>query len=73
MHETEAERRLRQLGGGEFYWYDMDRIMSVYGQISDETFSANPCVEISFEFTPPTLCTLGTNPLVKFTKFNFKF
>ncbi len=71
MHETEAERRLRQLGGGEFYWYDMDRIMSVYGQISEEM--TNPCVEISFEFTPPTLCTLGGNPLVKFTKFKFKF
>ena len=77
MHETaaERERRLRQLsnygnfGGGEFYWYDMDRIMTVYGQISEEM--TNPCAEIVM--TSSRLCTLGTNPLVKFNKFNFKF
>jgi len=71
MHETaaERERRLRQLGGGEYYWYDMDRIMTVYGQISEEM--TNPCAEIMM--TSSGLCTLGTNPLVKFTKYKFKF
>lgn len=71
MHETaaERERRLRQLGGGEYYWYDMGRIMTVYGQISEEM--TNPCAEIMM--TSSGLCTLGTNPLVKFTKYKFKF
>ncbi len=72
MHETEAnrelmldfynQRRLRQLGGGESHWYDMNIIMSAY---------SNPCVEITM--TSSGLCTLGGNPLVKFNKFNFKF
>ena len=66
MHETaaERERRLRQLRGGESYWYDMNRIMVVYGQ-------TNPCAEIVM--TSSGRCTLGIKPLVKFTKFNFKF
>lgn len=73
MHETEAnrelmldfynQRRLRQLND-EFYWYDVNRIVSVYGQ-------TNPCAEITM--TSSGLCTLGTNQLVKFNKFNFKF
>ena len=63
MHETEAERRLRQLGGGEFYWYDADRIMAVYGP--------NPCEEIVL--SPSSRCALGIKPLVKFTKFKFNF
>ena len=66
MHETEAERerRLRQLGGGSELWFDSD-YMSLYPELT------NPCVEIII--TSSQRCTLGTNPLVKFNKFNFKF
>jgi len=73
MHETEAERRLRLLGGGEYYWYDMDRIMTVYGQISEEM--TNPCMEMDIVISLPQVhrCPLGSNPLVKFTKYKFKF
>tara|TARA_R110002020_G_scaffold73616_3_gene188835 strand:+ start:685 stop:900 length:216 start_codon:yes stop_codon:yes gene_type:complete len=71
MHETaaERERRLRQLGGGESLWLDMDRIFTVYRQISDEM--TNPCAEIMI--VTPHRCTLGDNPLIKFTKFKFNF
>ena len=72
MHETaaERERRLRQqLGGGESLWFDMDGILTVYGQLSYEM--TNPCAEIMI--ATPQQCTLGVDPLVKFTKYIFKF
>lgn len=76
MHETaaERERRLRQLGGGErwhhtsWYWYDMNMPMWDF----DET---NPCREMDIVISLPQVhrCVLGSNPLVKFTKYKFKF
>ena len=68
MHETAAERErlLRQIRGGSEIWFDSDYILSLYSELT------NPCVEITIDYSNQ-LCTLGTNPLVKFTKFNFKF
>ena len=71
MHETAAERErlLRQIRGGSELWFDSDYILSQW--IIQYPGLSNPCTEIVM--SPSGLCTLGTNPLVKFTKFNFKF
>ena len=64
MHETaaERERRLRQIGSVSELW----RIIQHHPELT------NPCVEITIDYSNQR-CTLGTNPLVKFNKFNFKF
>ena len=66
MGETaaERERRLRRLG----LWYRGSR---VYYPTEGPIFDTNPCSEIMID--TPQRCTLGTNPLVKFTKFKFNF
>lgn len=71
MHETaaERERRLRQIRGGSEIWFDSDYILSQW--IIQYPELTNPCAEIVM--TSSGLCTLGTNPLVKFTKFKFNF
>ena len=71
MGETAEERarRLRQIGGGES-WYRVSNFIidfdhtSLYPEI-------NPCGEITIASSQR--CTLGDNPLVKFTKFKFNF
>ena len=75
MGETAEERarRLRQIvGGGESWesWYRVSNLImdfdhtSLYPEI-------NPCGEITIASSQR--CTLGYNPLVKFTKFKFNF
>ena len=75
MNETaeERDRRLRQIvGGGESWesWYRVSNLImdldyaSLYPEI-------NPCAEITIASSQR--CTLGYNPLVKFTKFKFNF
>ena len=75
MNETaeERDRRLRQIvGGGESWesWYRVSNLImdldyaSLYPEI-------NPCAEITIASSQR--CTLGDNPLVKFTKFKFNF
>ena len=75
MNETaeERDRRLRQIvGGGESWesWYRVSNLImdfdytSLYPEI-------NPCGEITIASSQR--CTLGYNPLVKFTKFKFNF
>ena len=75
MNETAEERarRLRQIvGGGESWesWYRVSNLImdfdytSLYPEI-------NPCAEITIALS--RRCTLGDNPLVKFTKFKFNF
>ena len=79
MGETAEERarRLSQIGGGESMYRVSNFIMdfdyaSLYPAI-------NPCAQninsISMEITIASSqrCTLGDNPLVKFTKFKFNF
>ena len=68
MGET-AEERQRRLAR-------QITINSGYGNLGDldlviNNWCCNPCTEIML--TSSGLCTLGTNPLVKFTKFKFKF
>ena len=66
MHETAAERERRLAR--------QITINSWYGNLGDlviDNWWTNPCAEIVM--TSSRLCTLGTNPLVKFNKFNFKF
>lgn len=80
MGETAEERARRlarmvinstygNIGGGSEFWYDADRIVAVHRQISEEM--TNPCAEITIASSQR--CTLGYNPLVKFTKFKFNF
>lgn len=71
MGETAEERarRLSQIGGGESMYRVSNFIMdfdyaSLYPAI-------NPCAEIMI--TSSQQCTLGDNPLVKFTKYKFNF
>lgn len=71
MGETAEERarRLSQIGGGESMYRVSNFIMdfdyaSLYPAI-------NPCAEITIASSQR--CTLGDNPLVKFTKFKFNF
>ena len=71
MHETaaERERRLRQIGGGSEIWNDsgwlMPRLIFQYPELT------NPCAEIMI--TSSQRCTLGVNPLIKYTKYKFNF
>ena len=76
MHETaaERERRLRQLGGGEPLWQYLN---ADWCFDFDET---NPCRELDIVIRDIVInlpqvhrCALGSNPLVKFTKYKFKF
>ena len=81
MGETAEERARRlvrmitinstygNIGGGSELWYDEFPSMdfdytSLYPEI-------NPCAEITIASSQR--CTLGDNPLVKFTKFKFNF
>ncbi len=70
MHETaaERERRLRQLGGGSDLWFATSY---VFESMLPDFVETNPCEEIMI--TSSQRCILGTNPLIKFTKYKFKF
>ena len=64
MHETaeERERRLRDLWFATSY---------VFESMLPDFVETNPCEEIMI--TSSQRCTLGSNPLIKFTKFKFNF
>jgi hypothetical protein len=73
MHETaaERERRLRQLDvTAESLWYGNLGGAEWWGG-SELVINQNPCVEIPISYGNEL--TLGVDPLVKFTKYIFKF
>ena len=85
MHETaaERERRLRQIGGGSEIWNDSGYLISNkmhetteerqlgIKQWFETNYVTNPCAEIMI--TSSQRCTLGVNPLIKYTKYKFNF
>ena len=71
MHETaaERERRLRQIGGGSEIWNNSGYLMSQW--LIQYPEMTNSCAEIMIG--TPQRCTLGVNPLIKYTKYKFNF
>ena len=77
MQETaaERERRLRQIGGGSEIWNDSGYLMSQWYQPYHNQYPeiTNPCRDIVIDLPQIYRCTIGDNPLIKFTKFKFNF
>lgn len=73
MGETAEERarRLSQMGGGEAFWRIVqgDNGEQILVDICREM--TNSCAEIMIG--TPQRCTLGDNPLIKYTKYKFNF